>query len=150
MAAEFKERISKPLMARMLFVAGFFDTLNFIFEFVDAGAISGPIISTVNWGTFTWWLWTRDVKFTKSPKIGKTMLIGLIWGFIPVLNALPEYTGTILRICIVARSEDQAKKRALEEQKKQQMVMEEHQRRAKIIALRNSGAEAEEEHEEAA
>jgi hypothetical protein len=138
MPAPFKERISKKTMIRMGAVAGFFDLANFIFEFLDGGTISGPIISIINWLIFTWWFWRKDVKFMKNPKMAKTFLFGLIWGFIPLLNALPEYAGTVIRLCVITRAEDLVKNKLNTENQKRKMEMEEYRRRATIIALNNT------------
>ncbi len=90
----------------MLAVAGFFDLANFIFEFVDGGSISGWVISAVNWLTFGLWFLFKGVKYTKNSDIAITGLVAIIIGFIPVINAVPEYIAAVARIIMSVQKSD--------------------------------------------
>jgi hypothetical protein len=109
MSSEEKMRITKITGTLMVLTALVFDFVNFLFNFIDGGSFSGWIITTAFWTTMTMWLWIKGVYYTKNSKIFMTASLALVWGLIPVLNALPEYSAAILRIIYIVRNKDDAK-----------------------------------------
>lgn len=77
----------------MLGVAIFFDAISIIMNFIPVlgGIVQDITISPAATLTFSIWLKMHGIPFTKGPR-GFFLLLTTVIGFIPVVNALPEWT----------------------------------------------------------
>jgi hypothetical protein len=115
-----KYRISRDEAILMVGVAFFFDALNALFGLIDGGTISGFLINSFSRAIFVFWFWMKGISLTKNPKMLTSFILGVIVGYIPFLDLLPETAAMIWRMIVVSRAEDvlnHAKEKASEKVK---------------------------------
>lgn len=91
--------------ALMLGTAIFFDVLTALINLLPLG---GGIISSFILEPFiilTFWIWckSKGINFTKGSR-GILTAVTLIIGFIPIINALPEWTLAIIMLKVTSKS----------------------------------------------
>jgi hypothetical protein len=82
----------------LLGIAIFFDALQIIFA---VGVIIGTFISLVASGTFWLIFKMNGEKYSK-----KTMIAGSVIGLIPLVNIIPEWSATIIRLYFNAKAKN--------------------------------------------
>ena len=86
--------------ALMISVALFFDTIQFLLEFIPIlGQILSSLIALVAFGTFYLWFKMHGLNFA-TPKRAGILGGGFIIELIPFLNALPTWTLAITLLAI--------------------------------------------------
>lgn len=103
-----KPRISLEYGAAIVLLALFFDILVFIFNIIPVigGVIAGWPLEIANWGSMFLLFGFKGVNFFKNKKMAATGVIAIIFGIIPILNALPEFTVSAARIVILSWRDD--------------------------------------------
>jgi len=91
------KNLSLSTFLLMFGVAIFFDVISLIMNFIPivGGLLEDITITPVATLTFFIWLKMHGVNFTKGPK-GFFLILTIIIGFIPVINALPEWSSFVL------------------------------------------------------
>lgn len=86
-------QLTLSVFGLMLGVAIFFDAISFGLNFIPliGGLLQVITVTPVATLTFAIWLKMHGINFTKGPR-GFFILLTAIIGFIPVVNALPEWT----------------------------------------------------------
>lgn len=96
-----EHRLALGTFALMFGVAIFFDIMKIIINFIPfvGGLLEDITIAPIATLTFFIWLKMHGVNFTKGPR-GFFFLLSVVLSFIPIINALPEWTGFIVGLYI--------------------------------------------------
>jgi hypothetical protein len=91
------KQLSLSTFLLMFGVAIFFDVISLIMNFIPivGGLLQLITITPVATLTFFIWLKMHGINFTKGPR-GFLLILTVIIGFIPVINALPEWSSFVL------------------------------------------------------
>lgn len=91
------QNLSLSTFLLMFGVAIFFDAISLIMNFIPivGGLLQLITITPVATLTFFIWLKMHGINFTKGPR-GFLLILTVIIGFIPVINALPEWSSFVL------------------------------------------------------
>ena len=103
-----KPRISLEYGFMIVLVALFFDVLVFIFNLIPVigGILAGWPLEIVNWCSMFFLFGIKGIWFTKNKKMAITGVIAIIFGLIPVFNALPEFTVAAAIVVILSWKDD--------------------------------------------
>ena len=88
--------IKKWTLVMMVVVALVFDIVQMILDFLGAGVILDTILSILAWVVFFFWFRIHGVKF--SGKMANAFGTGFLIELIPILNFLPAWTATVIRL----------------------------------------------------
>jgi hypothetical protein len=96
---EENQRITSGTKYLMMGVALFFDVLSLV-----PGL--NVITAFLGYGTIWFWFLTKNVVFTKNPKMVKSVLGGLAIEMLPFFSWLPAITRSVWRIATLSQIED--------------------------------------------
>jgi hypothetical protein len=106
-----KYRITSGDAGILISVAVFFDTIQALLNLIPIiGTAIAWIMSIIAWLTFYIWFKIKGVSFQNEKYYKKLLLGGLIEG-LPIINFLPSWTITVIRLIRESRKEDSANKK---------------------------------------
>ena len=100
-----KQRINAVTAGFMITVALLYDGVQFALVWIGIGFLVNWLISVCAWLTFFFWFKSKGVSYAK-PKNVLTAGVALLLEIIPVLNALPALTLSVLALIVITKSED--------------------------------------------
>ncbi|HLP44027.1 MAG TPA: hypothetical protein VK145_02000, partial [Candidatus Nanoarchaeia archaeon] len=78
------------------------DLIQIILEFFAIGVIANTILTIFGYLIFLPWFWFHGIRF--QGKTTKTLGLGTLLEFIPVVNALPAWTFMVIRIYLNSKT----------------------------------------------
>jgi hypothetical protein len=97
-----KKPITKWTFAGWLTIAILMDLVQIILDFLAVGVIANTILTIFGYIVFLPWFWLHGIRF--QGKTAKTLGLGTLLEFIPVINALPAWSFMIIRVYLNSKT----------------------------------------------